>query len=334
MKFNGYEVIVQYLDIGRKGDIEVHSKKIDKSNRHCIFCCKSSPDVTFSKVAHAIPETMGNKSLFSHFECDQCNEEFGAFFEDSLGKYLFPFKLVSQIYGKKNKLISKDKIDDKEFSYGSYLIQTNKNIPVLEGMSAKGLIVENTSSNILSMTEDGFTLNIHRQHYIPERVYCAFLKMAYSLLPLELYPHYLKRYILLQQVAMKKSEIFTEEEKKQHMEEFPNCGVRGFLPGINPYNGINAYLFQKKDDISTLPSLIFYIEMGNFSFAIPVLADDEIGDFKLPKIELAANEGCSVLIFNTEEPVFECSFSALKLEISESQLMDLEKWLKQNNPLK
>ena len=42
----------------------------DKANRQCRFCEKRSPEVTFRKKAHAIPELLGNKSLITYYECD------------------------------------------------------------------------------------------------------------------------------------------------------------------------------------------------------------------------------------------------------------------------
>lgn len=331
MKFEGYESLVQYCDIGKKGDIEVHCQRVEKDKRRCLFCGKTLPEVKFSKIAHAVSETLGNKSLFSHFECDKCNEAFGDLFEDSLGKYFLPFKIVSQIYGKKTKLIDKDMPHDKQISYDTYQIQVNKNVPVLEDMPVKGLIIENPTADILTMTEDGFRLNIPRQHYIPELVYCAFLKMAYSLLPLEIYPLYVKKIAELHQVSLKESECFSDEEKERYIKTQPNCGIFAFIPGINPYNGVNVYLWKKNCNKECLPDLIFGIEMGNFSFAIPVLSDNEVGNFKMPNIMVSKDEQCSPLDYTTEEPVFTCDFSAEKQDIPCTS--QLEELLRKNNLL-
>lgn len=320
------------MNIDQKGDVETHGQRVEKEKRRCLFCGRAMPEVKFTKVAHAVSETMGNKSLFSHFECNQCNEAFGELFEDSLGKYLLPFKIVSQIYGKKNRLITKDMPRDKQLSYDTYQIQLNKNVPVLAEIPVKGLIIEKSSSGILTMTDNGFKLNIPRQHYTPELVYCAFLKMAYGLLPLELYPQYVKKFVALHQVSLKQSECFTDEEKKHYIKQLPNCGLFSFASGINPFNGVNVYLLQRKDENSNLPTLLLYIQMVNFSFAIPVLSDDEIGKFKMPKILSNENEQCAVLNFKTEEPNFECYFSAHKLEIQDR--VELENLLRKNHLLK
>lgn len=316
------------MNISKKANVEVHGGMIEKENRCCLFCGRTMPEVKFTKIAHAVSETIGNKSLFSHLECNQCNEAFGKFFEDSLGKYLLPFKIVSQIYGKKNKLITKDMPRDKSLSYDTYQIQINKNEPIFEEIPAKSLIIEKSPTSRLVITDEGFNLNIPRQHYTPELVYCAFLKMAYSLLPLELYPQYVKKITELCQVSLKHSECFTAEEKTKYIEQLPNCGVFSFVSGINPFNGVNVSLLQRKNNNDRLPGMLFYLEMVNFSFAIPILSDVEIGNFMMPNIKFEENEQCSPLDFNTEELNFECFFSAEKEKIQDKT--DLENILQKN----
>lgn len=99
MKFDGYKVLVSFENIDEELKRKVHGKNIPKAQRKCIFC--GSNTAKFKKIAHAVSETVGNKSLVSHFECDECNEEFGKKLEDNLGKYMLPYKIVTQIFGKK-----------------------------------------------------------------------------------------------------------------------------------------------------------------------------------------------------------------------------------------
>ena len=42
----------------------------DRQNRRCRFCGKTTPEVSFRKEAHALPECVGNKSLFTYYECE------------------------------------------------------------------------------------------------------------------------------------------------------------------------------------------------------------------------------------------------------------------------
>jgi hypothetical protein len=45
----------------------------DRTSR---FCDKSGADTRFRMEAHLLPEMLGNKLLYSEFECDHCNEYF------------------------------------------------------------------------------------------------------------------------------------------------------------------------------------------------------------------------------------------------------------------
>lgn len=46
------------------------------SDRKCLFCLKTEPEVTFKKEAHIVPQSIGGEVLSMH-ECDICNSHFG-----------------------------------------------------------------------------------------------------------------------------------------------------------------------------------------------------------------------------------------------------------------
>src|SRR5688500_17375532 len=71
---------------------------LDESNKHllrpkneriCRFCGKSSSDTVFKDFAHLIPESLGNKLVFSDFECDNCNHLFGTY-DNHLANFIGP----------------------------------------------------------------------------------------------------------------------------------------------------------------------------------------------------------------------------------------------------
>lgn len=66
-----------------------------KSPRRCIFCNCGSTKVTFKKDAHVIPAGLGNKSLFSAQECDNCNARAGETVETDLCNYLAPVRPIA-----------------------------------------------------------------------------------------------------------------------------------------------------------------------------------------------------------------------------------------------
>ena len=72
-----------------------------RAARTCRFCRKKSEDgVTFKKLAHAIPEALGNKNIVLHDECDGCNSFFGDVIEPALIEYLDIFRSTTGIKGK------------------------------------------------------------------------------------------------------------------------------------------------------------------------------------------------------------------------------------------
>jgi len=55
--------------------------------QRCVFCGPKRDGLTFKKVAHVIPACLGNRTLFTNEECDDCNLAFGSSMETSLANY-------------------------------------------------------------------------------------------------------------------------------------------------------------------------------------------------------------------------------------------------------
>ena len=68
--------------------------------QRCRFCGGCSPEASFRQKAHAIPEALGNKTLFTSYECDICNQMFGRGIENDLGNWSKPMRTLSLISGK------------------------------------------------------------------------------------------------------------------------------------------------------------------------------------------------------------------------------------------
>jgi hypothetical protein len=82
-----------------------HQKKLylgDRSNKVCRFCGRDSSATRFSKVAHLLPQFMGNNMLFSHFECDECNALFSKY-ETAFTNYFGIHHTLARLKGK-NKI--------------------------------------------------------------------------------------------------------------------------------------------------------------------------------------------------------------------------------------
>ena len=72
----------------------------DKQKRVCRYCHRSMPEVSFKKVAHTISEALGNKSIKTNDECDECNQLFGDTIEQD---FLSIFDIPRLFFGIKKK---------------------------------------------------------------------------------------------------------------------------------------------------------------------------------------------------------------------------------------
>ena len=68
--------------------------------RFCRFCGKRRGEVPFKQTAHAVPVFLGNKSIISYNECDNCNRFISQQYEDHLAKYLRPALALSRVSGR------------------------------------------------------------------------------------------------------------------------------------------------------------------------------------------------------------------------------------------
>lgn len=99
---------ILFSDIWNTYDIYAYSpqKKYvygnkEKAKRICKYCGKSiSEGATFNNEAHAIPESLGNKTIISADECDSCNTFFSQTIDVDIFEYL---KLFRVLYGKGGK---------------------------------------------------------------------------------------------------------------------------------------------------------------------------------------------------------------------------------------
>ncbi len=74
-------------------------KQVLGTEKICRFCSRRPPETTFRRLAHPVPELVGNKRLFARYECDVCNSQFSVF-EDELAKSAAIFLFSAQVKGK------------------------------------------------------------------------------------------------------------------------------------------------------------------------------------------------------------------------------------------
>ncbi len=137
----------------------------DKSKRICRFCDKSTPQVTYKKVAHSISEALGNKKIITNDECDACNEKFGSGIENDLILFLNLFRNVFGIKGKNGV----PKLKGKNFE-----IENTGKIEIKQIL---------TDEEINDPNRDDFKLRLEStQNITPQNIYKTLSKYALSVI--------------------------------------------------------------------------------------------------------------------------------------------------------
>jgi len=231
-------------------DFDILKKNVlGPKNRYCRFCGKPYPEVTFSDIAHAVPESLGNNLLFSNWECDKCNHFFGEHLEDHLNKFMLPYRIASQIFGKKNKIKYKtDEINRITVSPGIW-----------------NATIDSNNCIIKQLDEHTLQFNFIRQTYKPILVYKALVKIALTLIP--------------------EGELINLEQtiywlKKEHPCPEDSIGsyiVMRFFPGANVFPYTKISILKRKDDTMPVPMYQMFIAFKNyyFQFCIPCYLKDK-----------------------------------------------------------
>lgn len=216
----------------------------DPTKRVCRFCGKSPPAVKFKKVAHAIPEALGNKSIVSAYECDTCNEKFGNGIENDLGNWSKPIRTMARIRGKSgvptlkqsgNKPGWRIEHGDKGFNIRSY---------------------EDDPVYILDEAAKRVTFTLKRDPYTPVGVLKAFMKIGLTLLPEEEvanFPHLMNW-------------IQDADHAREFADSFPI--IYSFTPGPRPSDVIAAKLLRRKPGFTDIPYMYLVLSYGSEAFQV------------------------------------------------------------------
>jgi hypothetical protein len=238
-----YEIIEQWL-------VRPNDKKIvlgDMKNRVCRFCGKQSPEVTFRKVAHAIPELLGNKSIESAYECDTCNKGFGEGIENELGNWSKPTRTLICIRGK-NGVPTLKRGGDKpgwriEYDQSRLNITAYENDPIFK-VDEENKVV---------------TFKLRRDSYTPVAVLKAFMKIGITLLPDCEVPNF--------------SDLMAWIRESDHSKPcfLGKCPIiYTFQPGPMPNDFIAAWILRRKHTVTGYPYAFFVLCYGNEVFQVPL----------------------------------------------------------------
>ncbi|MCR5111386.1 MAG: HNH endonuclease [Ruminococcus sp.] len=161
-----------------------------KSKRKCIYCGNTTESsASFKEIAHAIPESIGNKKFIQNEECDECNDYFAVNVEEHLSNMLMWERLVYGLKGKNGFPIFQ--IDNN--TYARYIdVQerdfASSNLGDFE-VARDLLIKENCQgpviiSSSMPLDTQGFDLS-YIKGFSPVNVYKTLVKCAVGLIEKE-----------------------------------------------------------------------------------------------------------------------------------------------------
>ncbi len=240
----------------------------DKENQVCRFCKKGKPKVSFRSDAHAIPESLGNKTLFTNYECDSCNQKFGRGIENDFGIWSNIDRTLAGISGKNG--VPTVKGADWRVENESDHIKINR--------------YDNASGFVLDEEKKQVRFDIEQGTYTPVAVLKTFVRIGLTLLPVEELPNFSEALDWIQE----------EDHTKSRLEKHPV--IQTFQPGMK-LDGILAILLIRKAAVIGVPYAFLILAYGYkmFQVCLPSLQNRSIYGrnltlprFPMPGIDLAS----------------------------------------------
>ena len=225
-------------------------------SKFCRFCFKSAPVVTFKKLAHVIPQAVGNRYLVSLFECDSCNESFSKC-ELSFTSYMSVFRALARVknYNKKKK----------------HVRHKEPNVSIESNDKGLEIFLEGNHPEILHLDKNTrqLILNVTLPPYIPIDVYRVFVKVGLS---------------LIDQSEMKSFEkafwFLLNSSQDYKLQKFAYCQTYvTSVPGPAIYRQPHVTLYTKKnefkDSLHPQKVMIFFFANHNWQINLPFNANDD-----------------------------------------------------------
>lgn len=232
-----YTMLFSSLDIKDKIHIG------EKTNKVCRFCHKNEDETSFKNVAHAIPESIGNKKIILYEECDDCNKFFSENIEVHFDKLTKPLRNVGQVKGKRSvpSYKTKDKLSR---------IDVKDDFQIQERIDSRITTFDEENNQII--------LNYEVEPYIPQAIYKTFVKMALSVMPSD----ELKNF----------KEALQWIQEPDHTKTFmqPLKVLTTFIPGPNKHPEPVVFLLKRKTETNKYPYSIFVVAFGNMIYQIVV----------------------------------------------------------------
>lgn len=220
-------------------------------DRRCRFCGRKRPEVRFKKLAHAVSDFLGNLSIISMNECDECNTFFGAGCEDHLSKATMLLRTLAGIPRKDSvESTFKDKIRDEKLRIDSKPGAVNIRVP--EPNSVDDLLVGGELPDTIPLHGD-----LRSQPYAPIEAVKALVKFACSVCPKE------------EMGQIQGAIDWVRDRREVRFSSFPVGFV--FTPGAEAAGERASHvILLRRKDVGPEPYLWFLVQFRNFRFQVPV----------------------------------------------------------------
>ncbi|BEP62339.1 hypothetical protein GmRootV213_28930 [Variovorax sp. V213] len=268
--FERLEWFKRHYDIVGHHALGPNSQRVylgDKTKRVCRYCGLAAPQVKFKKLAHAIPDQVGNDWLFDHEECDNCNEHFANRVEDDFAKWTLPWRSMGRIKGKKG--IPSLKSNDKQFRIDAANEKQTEDAMGANG-ARHGLKIYmgvNDARHELDEATKTVKLTLERPSYVPMGVFKCLVKMAIAVMPPEEEQRctHLKKWILL------------PDHTVDSYGYKPLGIIYQFAPGPVPNDRVSYWLLRRKPErADDCLYMQFILQLSNhvFQIALPMHIED------------------------------------------------------------
>lgn len=220
----------------------------EKDSHKCRFCNNTNKK-KFKKKAHAISNLMGNNSLFTYYECDDCNLFFGQKYENSFANYMLFYHTMLNVKGKEGNV---------KYKYG-------KEASNIESTQEKKYVKLIDDESAIKYDKENNIFSTRVPTYTPLYVFKTLVKIAFTILPEE--------EIKFFKDALKWLRKGTDVSSNYAMAMF------FMFQSPLPDDTISCRLYKRKETSKErIPYMIFQICYSHFCFqiALPNCTEDKV----------------------------------------------------------
>lgn len=217
--------------------------------------CGTRDALLFRKLAHTLPEALGNKWIFSRDECDRCNGEIFSLYDEELTKAVSPFITLGGIKGKGNRVRATGRTAGRSFIEQRKSGDKRSIFSATNDIDVKDVFAADATGRCVQLTTP-----IAAVPFKPRFAYKALAKMGVALLPDEERGNYRKLTAWLLDV--------------NDAEDFPVLEV-GFSFGSigNAPPLVTGQLFRRTKSEDVVPHILFLFCAGSVCVQIDLLSD-------------------------------------------------------------